>query len=100
MSNSSDGNGNLFFDDVYIDKTWARIEIGNKADYNSCTKREIQIPITWNSNSIKFKINQGAFQKGEAAYLFVIDQDGTPSVGQPGIFWGRWRNDTFSYTNR
>lgn len=86
MSNSSDGKGTLNLDDVYIDKTWARVEIGDKPSYNSCTKREIQVPSSWSSDSITLKVNQGSFQRDDVAYLFVVDPDGIPSNGTPVTF--------------
>lgn len=75
-----------YYDDVYIDNTWARIEIGDSANYNSCSIREIQVPVAWNSDSITFKIKQGAFLNGSTAYLFVVDENGIVSTGYPVSF--------------
>jgi hypothetical protein len=43
----------------------------------------MQIPSTWSSGQIAFKLNQGAFSNGATAYLFVIDENGVPSPGYP-----------------
>ncbi len=72
------------YDDVYVDNSWARIEIGDNQDYMSCTHRETQIPVSWNSNSIEFEANQGAFEDAEQLYLFIVDENGAVnSQGYP-----------------
>ncbi len=72
----------VFLDDIYLDNTWARVEIGDNATYEACTHREIQIPTEWSPTQIKVTVNQGSFGY-EDAYLFVVDSDGTPSTGVP-----------------
>ena len=74
MSNSADGNGDLYFDDAYIDSTWARVEIGNNAIYDQCTIREIQPPTGWSTSSITITCNPGALTG--TAYVFVTDING------------------------
>src|SRR5439155_609331 len=46
---SGDWGGTTFayWESVYIDKSWARVEVGDNANYNSCTHREILIPSAW-----------------------------------------------------
>ncbi|MFH1586813.1 MAG: hypothetical protein ABID38_03085 [Candidatus Diapherotrites archaeon] len=74
-------------DEVYVDNTWARIEIGNSPSFNSSTHREIQIPSSWNDGIIEFTVNQGAFTEGQDAYLFVIDEFGEANeTGYPISF--------------
>jgi hypothetical protein len=79
------GNGGnsttLYYDDIYFDDSWARVEIGNNSDYDSCTHREIQIPTAWSSSEITATLNFGSFSSGGTAYLFVIDSDGNVSTG-------------------
>jgi len=80
----SGGNGHdndFYIDDVYVDTTWARVEIGNNSTYGSCTHREIQIPTNWTSSSISVTVNQGSFADEATAYLFVVDADGDVSSG-------------------
>jgi hypothetical protein len=38
------GDYQLYCDDVYVDNTLARVEIGNESTYDECTHLEIQIP--------------------------------------------------------
>ncbi len=67
------------FDDIYIDDSWARVEIGNSPTYEKCTHREMQIPSEWNDTEITITKNQGLFLDGTNGYLFVIDEDGVVS---------------------
>jgi hypothetical protein len=72
---------NIYTDDIYIDDTLARVEIGNAQTWGACTHREIQIPTAWAAGEIAVTINQGAFSAGSTAYLFVVDADGVVSDG-------------------
>ncbi|GAB6909888.1 exported hypothetical protein [Desulfosarcina cetonica] len=76
-----DGTLTLYWDDIYIDNSWARVEIGNASSYDNCTHREIQIPTSWSSDSISIKINTGSFNSGDGVYLFVVDSEGNTSSG-------------------
>lgn len=73
----------MYVDDVYLDKTRARVELGNAPTYSSCTNREPQIPSSWSNTSITTTLNKGRFNSGDTAYLFVIDANGVPSPGYP-----------------
>ena len=81
-----DGKFDLYVDNVYVDNTKARVEIGNASTWSSCTKREIQVPAVWSDNEITFNVNQGEFQNGESAFLFVVDENGNASDGYPITF--------------
>lgn len=79
----------IFTDNVYIDNTWARVEIGNKPQYANCNHSEVQIPTGWSNSSISIKFNQGSFQSGNTAYLFVVDENGNVnSTGYPIVIGG------------
>ena len=67
---------NVFYDDVYIDYTWQRVEIGDSATYANCTHREIQQPTAWTDGEITVTINQGSFADCSNVYLFVVDTSG------------------------
>jgi hypothetical protein len=67
---------NIYFDDVYVDTTFARVEIGNAATYAACTHREIQIPTAWSSTECAVALNRGSFATLPGLYLYVIDSDG------------------------
>ena len=76
-----------YWDDIYIDYSWARVELGNAPSYDNCSHREIQKILTWNDDGsvISIEINQGSFPNG-TAYLFVVDENGTVSDGYPITF--------------
>ncbi|MEW6101871.1 MAG: PKD domain-containing protein, partial [Candidatus Omnitrophota bacterium] len=65
-----------YFDDFYVDNTWARVELGDASSYSACAKREIQIPQAWSQNSVTFRVNQGTFSDGATAYLYIVDESG------------------------
>jgi hypothetical protein len=77
-----DGANTAYLDDFYLNKSLARVEIGNASTYAASTVREVQIPSAWSATSITCTVNTGSFSPG-AAYLFVIDEDGTVSAGKP-----------------
>jgi len=82
--NALSGGANIYYDDIYIDDTWARVEIGDASTYNNCTHREIQIPTAWSNTSIAITINQGSFNTGDVVYLYVADENGvTNTSGYP-----------------
>ena len=93
LGNNSDGAstyGTLYFDDVYVDNTWQSVWVGDDSAWDNCTHREIQIPIRWTTDSISIDFNQGAFQSGKAAYLYVVDSNGNVnSTGYPIIIGGK-----------
>lgn len=69
-------NNSYNFDDVYIDYTLARVEIGDAPTWVASSKRELQVPIKWTNNSITIAVNSGTFTKGTRAYLYVVDANG------------------------
>jgi hypothetical protein len=75
------GTTHAYWESVYVDGSWARVEVGNNASYAACTKRETQIPTSWSSNSISVRVNRGSFPSLDGLYLFVVDATGTPSPG-------------------
>ncbi|MCA9594734.1 MAG: hypothetical protein KC776_15545 [Myxococcales bacterium] len=75
-------------DEVYIDRTQARVELGDDADWYKCTQRFPQPATSWSPSSIEITVNGGTFSVGEAVYAFVVRADGTiVSLGQVGT-WG------------
>lgn len=80
------GDGeHMLFDEVYIDSSVARVAICNRPNWETIETIgghcEIQIPFSWATNEITFKVNQGSFPSGEA-YLFVINDAGIASAGK------------------
>ncbi|MFH1586798.1 MAG: hypothetical protein ABID38_03005 [Candidatus Diapherotrites archaeon] len=86
----TDPNDRVWFDEMYIDNTWARIEICNVSAWvareNAGAICELQIPSSWSSGSIQFTANQGTFTSSQTAYLYVIDSEGNVSNGYPVSF--------------
>lgn len=72
----------IYVDNVYVDSTRARVEIGNHPEWSQCTRREIQIPTAWSDTSIGFELNRGGLSAGPA-YIFVVDTNGRASAGFP-----------------
>lgn len=70
----------IYWDEIYIDYTRARVEIGNASTWDACTHREIQIPSAWSENSVTVTVNSGSFIPGSQAYVFVVNADGVPAA--------------------
>jgi hypothetical protein len=66
-------------DDLYVDRTPARIElcdVAHWADRGGATC-ELQIPhTTWQDHRIELRANQGALPSGQQAYLYVMSPAG------------------------
>ncbi len=92
---SSTGASYTYWDDVYLDTTQARVEIGNHEDYSQCTHREIQIPSEWSADSVTISGHMGTFENGDTAYIFLVDEDGGISDGFGPIVVGNEAVSTF-----
>jgi hypothetical protein len=85
VSGGSSVGGNIYIDQLYIDNTLAHVFISNKSDitnwltYSSMAHNEIQVPKSWNTNSINITLNQGPFNNGDKAYLYVVNANGSIS---------------------
>ncbi|RPI62696.1 MAG: hypothetical protein EHM48_03680, partial [Planctomycetaceae bacterium] len=64
-----------YWDELYVDTTRSRVEIGNASTWAACTHREVQTPTAWSSTSITVDTNMGSFTDG-TAYLYVVDANG------------------------
>jgi hypothetical protein len=80
-ANVSTGATTIYYDDIYLDNTFQRVEIGDNATYANCTKREIQPPTAWTDTGATVTLNRGSFSPGDTAYVFVIDANNAPSTG-------------------
>jgi PKD repeat protein len=65
----------IYWDDIYVDNTRARVEICNNNIFAFADHCEVQIPSDWSDSAISVQVNQGTFADGQSAYLFVIDED-------------------------
>jgi hypothetical protein len=88
-SNAAVSNMYAYYSDIYVDNTWARVELGNANTYGGCTLREVQIPTAWNASSLTVQVNQGSFTDGQTAYLYVVNANGQVNAsGFPVIVGG------------
>lgn len=83
MIANSEGYYEVYLDDMYVDNTLARVELGDNPVFDNCGHREMQLPTAWSAsgNQIDITINQGTFTNGSQVWLFVVDADGNPSPG-------------------
>jgi hypothetical protein len=81
VANNSAQTYTFWADNVYFDVTRKRVEIGNNSTFESCSRRDIQIPEAWSNTSITITVNQGSFSVGEKAWVFVIDENDVASPG-------------------
>jgi len=78
---TTNSGARVYVDDVYVDTSWARVELGNAPTYAASTHREVQVPTAWSDGSISVKFNSGTFAAGSTAYLFVTDANNNTSPG-------------------
>jgi hypothetical protein len=69
----------IYYDDIYIDNTFQRLELGDASTYAACTKRIVQPASAWSDTGITAQLNTGNLPGGSQAYLYVADADGTIS---------------------
>lgn len=74
-------SNNLQYSDIYIDNSWARVELCDTEIWANRKHCEIQIPSAWTPSSVTTTVNQGSFISGSTTYLFVIDDTGMVSGG-------------------
>jgi len=87
-------NAFRFFDDIYVDSTFARVILANNSNYDQATIMEPQIPTAWSSKSITVVTNLGKHNDGDTGYLFVFDGNNNHNnVGYP-ITIGGTQTDT------
>lgn len=71
-----------YFDGIYIDNSWARVELCDASTRSASAHCEIQIPTSWSTTSVATTFKQGAFSGGQQVYAYVTDEDGaTNSTG-------------------
>jgi hypothetical protein len=86
-TNDELANGtNIWFDDLYVDNTWAHVIVGNASTLAASTVREVQIPSAWSDTSITVTVNRGGFGESGTAYLYVVDSNNVVSAGHALTF--------------
>ncbi len=66
----------MFFDDLYIDNSLARVELCDASSWSARTHCEIQKPTAWSDSQIGITLNQGEFSNDDNAYLYIMDENG------------------------
>ena len=79
------GTGENWYDDVYISKSKARVEIGNSSTWSGCSTRQIQGVTSWSNSSIGIEVNLGSFGSVSGRYLYVVDDNGTVNANGYGL---------------
>jgi len=64
------------YDDIFVDFTAARVELGDASTWTAVRRKEIQLPVTWSDGSVQIRVNTGEFQAGNRVYLYIIDSQG------------------------
>lgn len=75
-----------YLDEVYIDTSAAHIFVADEADLNwpdspDPVHTEIQVPTYWRDGQITFTVNQGSFEDGARAHIYVVRPDGRLVAG-------------------
>lgn len=70
-------NLRVYYGDLYIDTSWARVELGDKPVYGDCSHRELQVPSAWSDESVTVTVNKGGLNGAADVYLFVVDEKET-----------------------
>jgi hypothetical protein len=85
----STNDSRMYLDDIYIDASFSRVELGNAPTYDASTHREVQIPQSWANGSISLTVNRGTFASGSTAYLYVVDSNNLANTqGFPVVIGG------------
>lgn len=72
----SASTADVYLDDIYFDRTRARVEIGNASRWSDCSRRELQVATSWSNNGIEFTVSPGVFNPGAQVWLYVVDGQG------------------------
>lgn len=73
-------------DDIYFDKTYQRVIIGDSPEYKNLANYEVQRPVAWKDGQIELALFLGQFRdRGTLGglYVYVFDKEG--SVNQQGF---------------
>lgn len=73
-------DADIYYDDIYIDNTQARVMLCDAATWAARSNCEIQIPTAWADGSVGINVNQGKFAANSNAYLYVVDGNGNANA--------------------
>lgn len=63
-------------DDIYMDKSFARVVIGQEPNFSELDNYELQYPVKWGGGAIDVRLNFGAINPDYQSYLYVINEAG------------------------
>lgn len=66
----------IYFDDIYVDNTQARVMICDTPTWANRTQCEIQPPTDWQDGLITVNSNTGRFLSNQKVNIYVIDSNG------------------------
>lgn len=81
-------NPGVYYDDIYVDTTFQRVEIGDAATYAGCTKRAVLPPTAWSDTGITVSTDVGGFTTGDSVYVYAFDADNAVSAAYGPITIG------------
>ena len=73
------GAGKVWYDDVYISRSKARLELCDSGNWSDCSGRSIQVPSSWSGSVIEAKLNLAGLDGANNLYLYVVGDDGAVS---------------------
>lgn len=71
----------VWYDEIYVDITWARVMLSNTQNIADATNLIPQIPTSWSSGQIEILYNTAGFSNGSTAYIIVCDSNDSCSTG-------------------
>ena len=84
-------SNNTWFDDVYVDKTWQRVMIGDASTFANSRKFGFIVPATWSDTGMTgtLQIHSNDFPAQTTAYAYVFDTSNAPnSAGKAFVIGG------------
>lgn len=68
------GTFNQYWESVYIDNSWARVELVDGTSYTGSSHHEPCVPTAWTSTSINCKVVRGSFAEGASVHIAVCTE--------------------------
>jgi hypothetical protein len=77
-SDSSETTQYAYYQDVYVDTVWSRVEICSGSTWTAKGHCEIQPPTAWaaTGDAVTVTVNQGTFGNMATVYVYVVDSAG------------------------
>lgn len=72
-NNLATGNTTLYYDDIYMDNTFQRVELCDASTKAASTHCEIQPTTVWSDTAATATLNSGSFTAGSQVYALVYD---------------------------